>query len=1003
MKKICNLLLLSLSFYAMRAGTPAKTGDLQFIQNAGQWQSPIAYSAAVYGGELFLEKDCFTWFFSNLSEISAFKHGGNIADLQNFVIKKHAFKTHFVNANPEVSIVGENKFTNYYNYFLGNDASKWKGAVPAFGAIRYSELYPGTDMLVYSRSNNIKYDLILAPNADASQIQFTYEGLDDIRIVADNLELVTSINTVVEVKPYAYQIINGKTIPISCNFILEVNTVSFSFPNGYDKNYELIIDPATLIFASYTGSTADNWGFSATYDNDGNLYGAGLTFNDGYPITIGAFQENWSSAPGAYVGDITISKFTSDGTSLVYSTYCGGSSEDIPYSLIVNDADELILFGSTGSNNYPVTVGAYDVSFNGGSTVVVDGVLNYASGSDAIITKFNALGTALLGSTYLGGSGNDAINEGSTANNYGDPSRGEVNIDNDGNIYIASCTRSSNLPVTAGVIQNTFGGQQDGFLAKLNSNLTNLVWCTYLGGSGDDGAFSIKKIHDDKFVVCGGTRSMEFPTTPGALHETFQGGSADGFVLTLNANATSIYNSTFIGTEDYDITFLTEVDADHSIYITGQSLGPYPVIGDVYENAGSSQYITKLDSTLSTMEFSTVFGNGQNEISLVATAFLVDNCNHIYVSGWGGNVNKVFNPDAGIIDDMPITPDAFQSSTDGSDFYLCVFDAGASGLLYSTYFGGPLSAEHVDGGTSRFDKLGVVYQAVCAGCGSNDDFPTTAGVVSNINASSNCNLGVFKFAFDIPPTTAAFIADPIEGCFPLEVNFENTSINASSIEWQFGDGSVSTAENPIHTYLEPGTYTVMLVGFVDINCGINDTAFGTITVYGNPEASFSFSPDPSTVLSPTFFTDESIDAASWLWEFGDGFTSTEQNPTHLFPLPGTYQVCLTVTNAFGCTDKICDSITAIEVSLLDVPNAFSPNGDGTNDFFLPTNAGLDNYEFKIYNRWGELLFLTNDPKKGWNGVYNNIEQELDVYIYIVSGTGLDGTNYYKQGNFTLVR
>lgn len=212
----------------------------------------------------------------------------------------------------------------------------------------------------------MKYDLILAPNADVSQIRFIYEGLQDIRLSGDNLELITSINTIVEMKPIAYQMIAGVKTMVACEFILEDTAVTFSFPNSYDKNIELVIDPAVLIFASYSGSIADNWGYSATYDAEGNLYGAGTTFGDGYPLTVGAFQTEFNSDFPTYTAEITISKFAPDGTYLIYSTYCGGGSQDFPHSIIVNSDNELIVFGATGSADYPVTPGCYDNSFNGG-------------------------------------------------------------------------------------------------------------------------------------------------------------------------------------------------------------------------------------------------------------------------------------------------------------------------------------------------------------------------------------------------------------------------------------------------------------------------------------------------------------------------------------------------------------------------------------------------------------------------------------------------------------
>ena len=208
---------------------------------------------------------------------------------------------------------------------------------------------------------------------------------------------------------------------------------------------------------------------------------------------------------------------------------------------------------------------------------------------------------------------------------------------------------------------------------------------------------------------------------------------------------------------------------------------------------------------------------------------------------------QLVNFEGRTVDGMPVTPDAIQSTTDGSDFYLAVFGENLSTLEYATYFGGDFSSEHVDGGTSRFDKQGVVYHAVCAGCGGNDDFPTTDGVVSNTNGSENCNLGVFKISLAPPVTSASFTNTPSSGCYPVDVDFSNESGNAVAYSWDFGDGTTSTEENPSHTYNEPGEYTITLVAYVDGDCGVNDTVTTVVTVYDYPVAGFTSTPE---VLAP---------------------------------------------------------------------------------------------------------------------------------------------------------
>ncbi|MBC8173604.1 MAG: PKD domain-containing protein, partial [Chitinophagales bacterium] len=768
-----------LSGMPLIAGT-AKTGDLQFIQNLGQWQNNIQYTAPVYGGKLFLENNCFTWYFSNIAEITSHTHEKD-QHPELKVYRSHAFKTNFVDANENVQLSGLDKFTNYYNYFIGSDEQKWRGNVPAFQGVLYDNIYDNIQMKVYSSNGNMKYDFISEPGADVSKIKLQYEGLKEIKIINGNLHLVTSINEIIEMKPIAWQQLSEEKVLVPCEFRLEGNTVSFYFPEGYNTNAQLIIDPATLIFASYTGSTADNWGYSATYDDDGNLYGAGIVMDDGYPVTTGAFEEDFQGGEGFYPCDVGISKFTSDGTDLVYSTYLGGGGSELPHSLIVDSANQLIVYGTTGSDDFPTGPAAFDDTFNGGDFEQVTYVIQFSEGSDIFLTKFAADGGSIIGSTYFGGSGKDGLNLHTTSYNYGDHARGEVVVDVFGNSYIASCTESSDIPTTTGVVQEDFGGEQDGVIAKFNDDLSDLIWCTYIGGSENDGAYSLKKASDGQFLVCGGTASDDFPTLPSALNPDYLGGSVDGWVAKLNSDASSFVGSTYIGTDEYDQTFFVDVDAENNVYITGQTSGDYPVTGGVYSNAGSSQFITKLNADVSEIIYSTVFGTGSSIVNMAPSAFLVDNCQNVYVSGWGGGTNVSFANSAasnelgivyelGYVTGMPTTGDAYQSTTDGSDYYFIVFERDAEALIYASFFGGSTTSEHVDGGTSRFDKKGRIYQAVCAGCGGSDAFPTTDGAYSETNNSFNCNLGVIKFEFTFGQLNLEVTATPdYQGCVPFTV------------------------------------------------------------------------------------------------------------------------------------------------------------------------------------------------------------------------------------------
>lgn len=898
---------------------------LNFIENKGQWNSNIKYQVELNAARLFLESDRLTYMLVNPADLDMIHeaHHNPDIDFTNMDIRCHAFQVLFAGAVNLPSMAQATcQHESYRNYFIGNDPTKWKGHVGLFHQVDYYNLYNGIDLRLYGTGGTVKYDFIVAPGANTADIMLQYEGLDQLMVQNGNLHMITSVNTIIEEQPYAYQYINGQLTQVPCLFSVSGNTVSFSFPEGYDTTKELIIDP-TLIFSSYTGATSDNWGFTATYDNAGHLYAGGASFGIGYPTTIGAFQVNFAGGDvfGPFAVDISISKFSPTGSTLIYSTYLGGStSSEVPHSMIVTPQNELIVYGTTGSTNYPTTAGAFDQSFNGGFAVTFNSIpFQSGPGSDIIVTKFNPDGSALVGSTYIGGVGNDGLNL-STAlkRNYADESRGEVFIDAGGNIYLASSTNSPDFPATPGVVSEFAVGAQDACLIKLNPTLTNMIWGTYLGGAGDDAAYSIKMDQDETIYVCGGTNSSNFPTTPGAYDTSFNGGLADGWLAKISSDGTNLLSSTFLGTNLYDQSFFVDIDSELNVYTVGQTAGVYPVTPGVYTNPNSGQYIHKFNNDLTTTIWSTTFGNGNGAPNISPTAFLVDNCFQIYVSGWGGNVNSSLA--GSTTNGLPITPDAYQSTTDGSDYYFIVLGENASTLLYATFFGSPTgTGEHVDGGTSRFDKQGIIYQAVCAGCGGSDLFPTSPGAWSNVNNSTNCNLGCIKFSFEVAPTVAEFTLPP-PGCVPYTITLQNTSTNALEYQWTFPDGSTSNEFNPSYTFTEPGVYTITLLAINPGTCNGSDVTSQTFTVLGEQQVEafpLNFCPGDSPA-----FLQASLPGGTWS---GTGVVNAATglfNPAGL--APGTYTVTYTVGTIPSCTSV---ATTTVNVSTLPDAGYTDQNGN----------------------------------------------------------------------------
>jgi gliding motility-associated-like protein len=810
--------------------------------------------------------------------------------------KAHVIRQKFIQSQYS-GIRKGNTTESYYNFIKGNDPSQWVSGVKKYEEIEYTEIYPKINIRYYNKDDQFKYDIIVKPGGDVAHVQFEYEGADRVRIAQNgDLEIETSLGKIIEKAPFTYQNIQGQVIPVKTTFKKQGNRIVFDVLDAYDHSQELIIDPL-VVFSTFTGSTGDNWGFTATYDNQGNMFTGGIVFGSGYPTTSGAYNTSFN---GGEI-DMAISKFNASGSQLIYSTYIGGNEPDAPHSMIVDDQNQLIILGTTSSYDYPTSTGCYDGSYNGGTNYIMDGI-QYQNGSDIVITKLNAAGSALVASTYYGGSNNDGLNRESSANklhhNYADNARGEVMIDPAGNIYIASCTESINLPTTSGVVSQSFrGGTLDGCAAKFNPSLSSLAWSTFLGGSSNDAAYSIKTASNGNVYIAGGTMSTNFTTTSGVINPTFKGGDVDGFLTGLSSSTGSLVASTFIGTSSYDQSYFIELDALNNVYVMGQTKGNYPISGAGYSNPGSPQFIHKLNPSLSTTIFSTVFGNGNNqEVNISPSAFLVDKCNKIYVAGWGGSLCAPGSTTSG----MPVTANANQSTTDGADFYFMVLDDDASGLLYGSFFGGNGQYEHVDGGTSRFDKNGYIYQAVCAGCGGSNQFPTTPGVWSNDNNSYNCNLGAIKIRFDQTPvyTNATVLPDTFSCVVPFVANFSNTSINATSHYWQFGVGQgSSTSPNPNYTYTTPGLYEIMYVASNPNACNLHDTTYLHVTIVPvtPPLADFTYTVQCANRVVSVQSTGTSGYTLSW--DMGDGTTyGNVQNLTHTYAQPGYYDITIVNQN-----------------------------------------------------------------------------------------------------------
>ncbi len=1237
MKRNIVCLLLSLLLIAQ----VSRAQYIQFIENKGQWDNRVNYAGEINGGGFFLEKNGYRVLLTNSddwekiadhysghthntsSNLPVLTNNGKSwqADSKNkagngspkdsaLILHSHAYEVSFLNASASPETAPDKALDTYNNYFLGKDKSKWATGCKIYQAVLYKNMYPNIDVRYYTSNGQLKYDIIVHPGGDISKIALQFNGASGLSLKKGNLIVSTSLGDVTELSPVSYQTTANSKTNVQVSYALSGNTVRFRV-GAYDKSNTVIIDPQ-IIFCSFTGSQADNWGYTATYDGQGNFYAGGIVFGSGYPTTLGAYSRNFTpgtnNAEGTGAIDIGIVKFDKKGTSILYGTYLGGSGDEQPHSLIVDAGGNLLIGGRTSSKDFPTTVEKY------GPSKTSNGVES-SNDIDIFLTKLNSTG-GLIASRRIGGTANDGVNidpkdnntgsDGAVSirKNYGDDARSEILTDAANNVYLASCTQSADYPVSDNAFQKTIGRKndakpQDGVIIKASPDLKTIYLSSFLGGSNNDAAFVLAlNPTDNNIYTAGATESADMPgiASSSAAFKNLNG-DCDGFVSIIDNKTYQLIKTSYFGTTSADLIYGIQFDKFSFPYIMGTTTGTWPIINAAWSQNRGKQFIAKLKPDLSDWVYSTVFGKGGGVPDISPVAFLVDRCENVYVSGWSGGINDNYQRGQSSIG-LYVSPNAPAQyrATDGKDFYFFVLQRNASAPLYAQFFGQNGGfGDHVDGGTSRFDKQGVIYQAICANCeypqAPGVRFPTSLGVVYRNNgatAPAYCNEAAVKLAFELagigngvrasidgreydttgcvpltvnfidtlnlgkqyrwdfgdgspeetttidsnshtytqigdylvrlistdssacnisdtayttiharrdkailsltaaklPPCTSlafqftntstapagkpfsnrsfawdfgdgtavdtvvqppvhtyasegtyivklylidtnycnapdlltdtiriaanvkAQFTTPPSGCAPYTAEFNNTSLAGQTFLWNFGDGTTSTDQYPKHLYETPGKYTVTLTAYDDATCNKQDVSQPfTIVVSGKPTAGFTFSPIPALNNTPTSFFNTSLDATSykWIWDDGDELTTTKRDTTvkHIYNRTDTFTVRLVAFNQYGCTDTASHVVASIITPLVDVPNALAPTG--VNRRITVKGFGIAKMDWRIYNRWGTMVFNATSQKIGWDGTYKGVLQPMEVYTYVLNVEFSDGTKYQKTGDITLVR
>ena len=444
-----------------------------------------------------------------------------------------------VGADAGASVVGEDKLPGKSNYLVGNDPRKWRLDVPTYAKVRYQAVYPGVDLVYYGNEQQLEYDFVVAPGGDPQAIRMKFDGAKDPAVDAANGDLVLKgeAGDVRFRKPVVYQpaTLGSDRRMVDGRYVLDADDrISFAL-SAFDPTRPLIIDPklsySTLLGGSLTDAAATS--VSIAVDSSGNAYVASGTTSVDFPVTAGARQKTYAGAAACSewytCGDAIVAKIDPTGSTLLYSTYLGGNYDDYAYGIAVDASGNAFVGGVTESTNFPTSPGAFQAA--------------YAGGQDNFVAKLNPAGSALVYSTYLGGSAQDTPQA--------------LAIDSSGNAFIAGQTFSGDFPL-ASPYQAVYGGNGNAFVSKLNAGGTALVYSTYLGGTGGDGAVGVTVNTADEAYVTGSTGSADFPVSPGAFQATINPticGSAatyifqcnNAFVSKFNSAGTALLYSTFFG------------------------------------------------------------------------------------------------------------------------------------------------------------------------------------------------------------------------------------------------------------------------------------------------------------------------------------------------------------------------------------------------------------------------------------------------------------------------
>jgi hypothetical protein len=747
-----------------------------------------------------------------------------------------AVQLQLAGVNPHAQVVGLDKLPGVSNYFIGNNPKKWRTNIATYAKVKYQNVYPGIDLVYYGSQGHVEYDFVVNPGANPRAIRLSVAAISPSpkgakssspQIAANgDLTVPTDIGAVRFQKPVVYQESSGgaRAYLDGRYALAKGGEVAFVIPK-YNPRSPLVIDPV-LSYSTFLGGNGLDEVQGIVVDSSGDAYVSGMTASTNFPATPGAFQTSLPAISTGYsyfAGGPTntfVAKINPSGTALLWATYLGGSFEEAygAQGIAVDSTGDVYVTGQTSSTDFPVTPGAFQ-TVNGAAGQSTPG----GGEGDAFVTKLNPTGSALVYSTFLGGTTSES--NGTT-----------IAVDASGNAYVAGNTQATDFPVTSGAFQTSPGGgyygncsgtipSVDAFVAKLNPTGSGLIYASYLGGNGDDQVRSIALDSSGDAYLAGWTGSSNFPTTPGA----FQGAEACGaygFVAEVNSTGSSLIYSTELRGASQPSSVETvatsiALDAAGDAYVTGSTQATdFPVTAGAFQTSltGSQDaFVAEVNPTGTGLVYASYLGGtgGQSGVGVA-----LDQTGDAFIAGF---------TDAS---DFPVTANAIQSSAGGSgDAFVAELNPTGTNLLFSTYLGG---SGYDQAAALALDGAGGIY---VGGLTESADFPVTSGALQTVHGAQSSPSG-------------AAARDGFVAKITLTSNQPEVTLSTNSLT--FGPqnvGSPSAPQTEIVTNTGTANLTISLVAIGGTNASdfttSNDTCTGA-TVTPNSTCTFSVMFTPTT-------------------------------------------------------------------------------------------------------------------------------------------------------------